>query len=299
MAASVLATVRRFADHRGQAADWRQSRSERMSAAAIVLALHAATIALVMLSRSTPPTAANVGLVAFDVKSGAIPQPHPAHLHPHIARVVAIASTPPLPIPLIEIAPIAGVPAGPNAALFTNISLQQTAVAMGAACDLTQPVQDALRHDQVVERQLPTIPADDRSVANAIVLWNAGWINAANAPTQAALATIRQAITQTITVSSAECRNQVQAGPRLIYLPVSAGKTLILALGSGRWTWQQLVDGTLPPPADTGPAITVPLFAQPAVAQSDTAATGQSADAEKLLASLVRNRSPTGLPFNP
>jgi hypothetical protein len=299
MVASVLATVRRFADHRSQAADWRQSRSERMSAAAIVLALHAATIALVMLSRSTPPTSANPGLVAFDVKFGAAPQLHSAHPHPHVARAMAIASTPPLPIPLIDIAPIAAVTAGPNAALFTKVSLQQTAMALGAACDLTQPVQDVLRHDQVVERQLPTIPAGDRSVANAIVMWNAGWITAANAPTQAALATIRQAITQTITASSAECRNQVQAGPRLLYLPVSAGKTLILALGSGRWTWQQLVDGTLPPPADTGPAITAPLFVQPAVAQAATAATGQSADAEKLLASLVRKRSPTGLPFNP
>jgi hypothetical protein len=285
----------------GRSAFWRQSRSERFSAAAMVVLLHAATIALVMLSRSTASMADKPGLVAFDITSGSEPKPQPAS--PHHPRSDNVVPVPPAPLtpppPLINVADADLAPSVPEAALFAVSAPREMPASLAGSCDLTQPVQDALRHSEQIGRQLPTIPANDRSVANAIVLWNAGWITTTSAPTQVALATIRQTITQAIAAASPECRNQLQAGPRLLYLPVNMGETLVLALGSGRWTWQQLVDGNQPLPANIEPPAAVPLFAKSAAAPAAAVVPGQPTDPGELLASLVRQRSPAGLPYNP
>lgn len=258
--------------------------------------VHAAAIALVLLARSTALASAKTGVVAFNLAATANPAPRP--IHPHRLRPAKVAPKAPatlLAAKPVDVAVIDVALSLPDALPLVDDVGQEMSMAAGG-CDLTQPVQDALRHNEQVERQLPTIPATDRSVANAIVLWNAGWVSTSSVPAGAALTTIRQTIVQTIAASSTECRSQLQAGPRLIYLPVDAGKTLVLALGSGRWTWQQLVDGTTLLPRDTAPAVTAPLFVKPAVAQLANTPSGQPSDPVALLASLMRTRSSTGLP---
>ena len=251
--ASVSAALGRLSGSRslpGRAFDYRQDRSERISAAVTVIVLHAAAIALVLLSRAPVPTGSQPGLVAFDVAIGRVSAFHPERSNSHRPRVAASVE-PTLP----QLTKVADMDAAPAIADVPAIADQspQAAISMEVAggCDLTQPVQAALRNSAEVRRQLPAIPADSLSVANAITVWNAGWIEPDGAPTQSALRAIRQTITQSVATSSQDCRNQVQSGPRLLYLPWDSAKTMVLALGSGRWTWQKVIDGTAQVPAQT------------------------------------------------
>ncbi len=263
-----------------------------MSAAALVLLLHAAVIALVMLSRSPKSAIEKPGLTAFDIANDGDHQSQ-RQTRPHRAQTVVPVPALAPPIHLAIIDPVQSLP---QISPIADLSLVGAPVAIEGGCDLTQPVQQALRQSDDVRRLLPAIPADRRSVANAVVVWNAGWIEAGAAPAQAAFATIRQAVTQVVTAASAVCRSQLQRGPRLLYVPGATGKTMVLGLGSGQWTWQQLIDGQ-PVPATVAQAGPVPpasvRFAMP---QPVPAAEGQTPAVDTLLASLVHKQSPTATP---
>ena len=118
---------------------------------------------------------------------------------------------------------------------------------IGGACDLTGPVQSALQANPDVRARLPMIPGDQRSVANAIMVWNAGWLHSDDAAAKNAYAAIRDAVAGAVMAAPDECRSQIQSGPRLLFLsgailPGDRGRTTVLALGSGQWTWQQVAD---------------------------------------------------------
>lgn len=281
---------------------WGASRSpsQRAGAAVLVLILHALVIALVLISRAEASIEMKPALATFDIASrgGREPTAHRSHPHHEAADTPSISVQLPVPVlnPITVIQPFTGeIPVA---------DIQPAVIAVGGSCDLTQPVQDALRQSADLRRHLPDIPADRRSIANAIAVWNVNWAKPGAAPAQAAFATIRQTIIQTVLAASADCRSQLQAGPRLIYLPGDFGKTTVLALGSGRWTWQQVVDGIQVLPAETAGAGSAPVLpgrlatvsarAAPAAAQPS-----QTPDLDTLLASLVRQRSPSGQPFYP
>jgi hypothetical protein len=274
-------------------ADWYLSRSERVWAAAMVVLVHGVAVTLLLLTPSTVSAVARPRLVAFDVAIGAAAKPRPQPARAHHSRVAARF--------LLTAAQVAQADVVPDVPDSVSIA-ETTPMALGGGCDLTQPVQDALRHSEDVRRQLPAIPADQRSVANVIVIWNAGWIDPESVLAQPAYATIRQTISQLVAASSADCRNQLQTGPRLIYLPGSAGKTTVLALGSGPWNWQQLIDGAAPLPASTLPqARTALVFPSPP--PTGLAKMKQAPDPSPalnaLLASLIRKQSPETRPNYP
>lgn len=164
-----------------------------------------------------------------------LPQPVPTQAEP------APALDPPV-VPLLpsELSPVA--PAVPEAiaALLADADLQ----AAGGTCDLTGPVQAALRLDPEVQRLLPSIPPSRRSVAMAIALWNREWVAPDAELTPIVLDAIRLTVVTTVDAASAACRSQVQAGPRLVYLPGAIDT--VLALGSGEWAWQDVADTARP-----------------------------------------------------
>jgi len=160
---------------------------------------------------------------------------------------------PPAPM-AVELAPVAGpmtvadiLELAGSPLAVTPVSA--TAVPLGGACDLTAPVQSALQANPDVRARLPMIPADQRSVANAIMVWNAGWLHADDGVAKAAYAAIRETVASVVLAAPDACRSQVQSGPRLILLPGDHGQTTVLALGSGQWTWQQVADTAVPRPA--------------------------------------------------
>ncbi len=220
-------------------------RSDRSTAAFATFAIHAVIIAVLMIPMVAPPRSAPRTLAIFDISvSAAMPSAKPPQ-NPQPEPV-----TPKLPQPVIVPPPVIELPT-PNETLVAT--LEQTAsVSAGGACDLTEPVQAALRDSEAVAASLPQIPQTRRSVANAIMIWNAQWVALHETLDPAAMAAIRDTVAGTIAAASPECRLQPQRGPRLILLP-GLNETTVLALGSGVWRWQDLLDTAQPKANEQGP----------------------------------------------
>ena len=85
-----------------------------------------------------------------------------------------------------------------------------------------------------------TSPLESRSIADAVVLWNNGWISNASA-TDAPLGPARLAVEQILFSLDPKCLDEPIAGPRLVPIPAGSG-TMFLVIGSGNWSWRQLLD---------------------------------------------------------
>lgn len=189
---------------------------------------------MLMMPSVAPPRPVPRALAVFDVSASAAmsdakppeaPQPDPVE--------------PTAPQPVIVPPPVVPLPT-PNETVVAMLE-QIDAAASGGACDLTDPVQAALRQSEKVAESLPQIPQTRRSVANAIMVWNVEWVALHETLDSAAMAAIRDTVAGTVAAASTECRLQPQRGPRLILLP-GLRETMVLALGSGVWRWQDLLD---------------------------------------------------------
>ena len=123
----------------------------------------------------------------------------------------------------------------PAAAPSSLASLAQA----GTGCDLSDAVQARLRSSPEVTAALQRMPRNARSVADAIMLWDGHWIDADSVGGGSALDPIRAAVSAAIRAAPAACRDALVTGPRLAIVPGVSGN-LVLAFGSGQWTWAQL-----------------------------------------------------------
>jgi hypothetical protein len=212
--------------------------SRRAWAIAATATIHAVALVFILFPlRAETASAQPQHLITFDSPvSAPAPSAKPKPRQPR-----KIAPQPPLPDPvpppLIEISVVT-----PQVVALLE---QADAQAASGGCDLTAPVQAALQSSTAIQQQLPAIPVERRSVANAIAIWNQEWVQPDAQLKVEVIDTLRSAITTTIEAASQACRMQPQGGPRLIYLHNSAktgNETTILALGSGAWTWQQVAD---------------------------------------------------------
>jgi hypothetical protein len=198
----------------------------RLSVILPIVIIHTALLALVAINHSGPATArrGDATLAVFDVS---IPIAPPAKARP-------LVKPPTVPPPLVELPiplPQPSVPA-PIA-----VAAELEAVPSGG-CDLTDVVQVALRESPTAHAAIEALPVKDRSVANAVMIWDGNWVQMTSPTARDALTTIRQIVAQTIAAATPDCRSQLQAGPRLIAIPGQTDVTL--ALGSGRWRWDDL-----------------------------------------------------------
>ncbi len=217
----------------------------RKIAAALSIGVHLALAAVLLGQHPQPVDTRSAGITLITVT---VPAPSPARTH---ARPRTVSRTP----TRLAVAPvfddIPGLPVQPANAVRAS--------AAGVTCDLTDPVQAALRNDPRVLAQLPGIPVDRRSVANAVALWNQDWVRIDDTRAQAAITPVRETVLRVVEAATDDCRNQIQAGPRLIYLSDGNGQTTIFALGSGQWTWQQVArTGRIPPIQTQSAANTAP-----------------------------------------
>lgn len=111
--------------------------------------------------------------------------------------------------------------------------------ASGQACALTGWLQAALQADPQVQAALPLIPRPARSVANALMLWDGGWVPAPERA-MAGVAAIRTALISGIRAAPAACQTQTIRGAELMTL-TSGSDTTVLAVGAGEWRWADLV----------------------------------------------------------
>ena len=118
----------------------------------------------------------------------------------------------------------------------------------GEVCSPLDEVTSQLTTDPLVPLAINRVARSDRSISEAIVMWNAEW-SAASATDEAPLAELRSRVLSILGNLPLECLATPVIGPRLIAVP-DQGYTTFLVFGSGEWSWEQLVE-----PADDTLAI--------------------------------------------
>ena len=127
---------------------------------------------------------------------------------------------------------------------------------VGNGCGVANAVSVALIADRDAMAELAALPAGVRSDADAVMLWNGAWLDAAP-ETQAQMVAspipaLKRAVTQAVLSLPAECQEVEVTGPQL--LPITEpGRTTMVVIGSGVWRWSSLLE----PPVDPETGIAV------------------------------------------
>lgn len=201
----------------------------------VTIAIHLGLFALLLMPTAVKPRPVPRTLAVFDVSASTAPAPlKVAQPEPVVPAPVKPIIVPPpfIPLPTLNETVVA-------------LPDQANAAAAGGACDLTEPVRAALQANENVVASLPDIPRDKLSVANAIMIWKVQWLADDSALDSIAVAMIRDVVAGTIAAATPECRLQPQIGPRLLLL-AGTGDTVVLAVGSGEWRWQDLLETARP-----------------------------------------------------
>lgn len=115
----------------------------------------------------------------------------------------------------------------------------------GSGCSVASAVSAALIADKDAMAELAALPAEVRSDADAVMLWNGAWLGDAPAAqmqmVQSPIPELRRVVTDTVMALSAECQEVETAGPQLIPIP-EPGRTTMVVIGSGVWRWSNLLD---------------------------------------------------------
>jgi len=114
--------------------------------------------------------------------------------------------------------------------------------ALSGQCATLDLVSKAIVADPLAVAAVVQAPPETRSIAEAIVMWNAGWSYAASTP-ESPLGAARTIVELSLNSVEDGCLDEQIAGPRLIAVPVPGGQsTMFLVFGSGTWTWRELLD---------------------------------------------------------
>ncbi len=183
----------------------------------------------------------------FDGDAFAVALPSPSSVAPQPERAPE-PTKPPTdvePLPVSDTLP----PVDPTAEaqeIGEAVSVQvaaSAAAAMAASegerCAVGEWLAMALQNDPSIQAALDGVPLSARSVANAVMLWNGEW---ATPPASAVrgMTSIRALVVAGVSAAPAACQVQPISGPVLITVGDTADTT-VLAIGSGLWRWQDLL----------------------------------------------------------
>lgn len=185
----------------------------RSAAAVLIVAVHVA--GLVALGGGAAATsAARPTIVIHDIPGAPLPEAPPP---PLVLAAIAVD----VAVPAIEIAGD-----GPAAA--------------SGECRLATALQAALAGDGAVRRALAAVPAEDRSLANAVMVWDGHWAPATALGGTPRANPVREVVVDQIHAASPDCRQAAITGPRLLVVTATESPTA-LAFGSGVWRWADLL----------------------------------------------------------
>lgn len=203
------------------------SNSQRFGVLATVVLLHAALLVAFIASREpAPPSPVQPGAFSLISIAAALPAQRPPPPPRLPSKVVDEIKRLTQDAPTFE--PDSSALAARSGQCATLNEISQAIIASPAA--VTAVVQ---------------APPETRSIAEAIVMWNAGWSSAASSP-NAPLGAARSVVEQSLSSVDDGCLDEQIAGPRLIAIPVEGGRrTMFLVFGSGTWTWRELLDGPI------------------------------------------------------
>lgn len=199
------------------------SNPQRVTVLASVAALHLALLIGFLASNRAPPSQ--------EVKSGAI------SLMAISPELPAQRPPPPPVLPSQLVEEIVEL-----TAQALDMEPDSTALeAPSGQCATLDLVSKALIADASAVRAVIEAPPETRSIAEAIVIWNVGWSSAASTP-QSPLAPARSVVEESLGMVEDSCLDEPIAGPRLIPIAIPDSQlTMFLVVGSGNWTWRQLV----------------------------------------------------------
>ncbi len=208
-----------------------------------------------MIDRSAPPQSQRIGvltsvvalhmalLVAFFATSGAA---SPPAVKSGVMSLVSIkadvpAQRPPPP-PILPSKLVDEIRKLTADALSMDPDSAAVAATSGQ-CATLDILRKALVADHLAVAAVIQAPPETRSIAEAIVMWNAGWSSAASAP-ESPLGPARTVVEQSLVSVEDGCLDEPIVGPRLVPIGVpNSQSTMFLVFGSGHWTWRELVAG--------------------------------------------------------
>ncbi len=174
---------------------------------------------------------------------------------------VPVASAPAKPVPVPPV-PVLNPPVLLPSALKVAAQPSVSGSGNGAGCGMAGVIGRAIAADPAAMAALAAVPAGIRSDADAIMLWNGGWLDVGGPPVPMLLPTMVQsdplaALKQTVVTALAaappECRELGVSGPQ--FIPIDEpGRTTMLAVGSARWKWADLMDPVVMPTGADVPA---------------------------------------------
>lgn len=195
------------------------SRAQRVSVLVSVMIAHTLLFVLVLASRSANSSPATTDgaltLVSLEAQAPTQARPPPPAL-PSVA-----ADHRPLSEPALSSDP-------------DSITL----AAASGGCAPLEIVTRALVADPAAMSSVINAPLETRSIAEAVVIWNAGWSDAAISA-DAPLGPARSVVEQSLETVDGSCLDAPIAGPRLVPIP-DGDRTMFLVFGSGAWTWREL-----------------------------------------------------------
>jgi hypothetical protein len=194
-----------------------------------ILVVQLLLLALVTLKPRTitvPPAAGPLSL--FEVRSPEARSEQPA-AQPEPAEIIR-------PDAVVELK--IESPAAPAEPVFNDAAAEQAG--FGTTCDISDTLARAFTGSELVKAELARIGPESRSVANAIMFWDGGWVELPKSAPPEAIDTLRRAIVEGVRAAPPECLAQDITGPRFIAV-TGAGPTMMLVLGSGAWRWEQLL----------------------------------------------------------
>lgn len=198
------------------------SRTRRSTSIASVLALHAAAIGLLLTSQwgATDPASPTPAMTLIEIAAEApIPRAKPPP-PPAMPSKVALKAVPPAP---------------------PSIAPQDSGTtSTGGGCSTLAAVSAAINGDAEAVSRIRAAPDELRSISGAVVIWNAGWGSGTKLPDEP-LEPVRRIIETTLREVEPACLDEQFAGPRLVAIPVGALDNAYAVLGSGNWSWAQML----------------------------------------------------------
>jgi hypothetical protein len=107
----------------------------------------------------------------------------------------------------------------------------------GTACELTATLASLFAQSPEVKQGLAGLPISQRSVANAVMLWDGQWPADSLTGGQALL---RSLLVKAVSTARPDCLQKINQGPVLFLVPEQQ-TTVVLAVGSGQWRWADLL----------------------------------------------------------
>ena len=104
-------------------------------------------------------------------------------------------------------------------------------------CNLTGMMADLLSRSPVVQQALADMPPAQRSVANAVNLWDGEWPEDSLSGGKGLL---RAILAKAVGAARPDCLTVANHGPALFFIPDNR-TTVVLAVGSGEWRWGDLI----------------------------------------------------------